>query len=332
MRVSPFLPIPVILVIVVLLLLMKRKGWWNYTRQIIVAVLIFLVNLRILIPTGEMIEVTNNVDILFVIDNTISMLAEDYDGEERRIDAVKKDVETIVDEFVGSRFAVISFNDQASVMVPYTTEKENVMLAVSSLEGRSRTYAGGSSINVVYNKMKDYLEGSYIADKDKEEDEDKEERVQIVFFISDGEMNTGDRLKSFDKMAEFINGGAVLGYGTEEGGKMRVRNYTSSQETTILEYFDREKVRYVEAVSKIDEKTLKNLADEMNLDYYHMEDKKDAFDVADDIHDKIDSGEMTPGSTPQMGYGETYHIFAIILFVFLMYDLIYYGMKMGRGQ
>ena len=331
MRVSPFLPIPVILVIVVLLLIMKRKGWWNYTRQIIVAILIFLVNLRILIPTGEVVEVSNNIDILFVIDNTISMLAEDYDGEDRRIDAVKKDVETIVDDFIGARFAVIQFNDQASVMVPYTTEKENVMLAVTSLEGRSRTYAGGSSINVVYSKMKDYLEGSYNA-KNDDEDEDEEERIQIVFFISDGEMNTGDNLKSFERMAEFINGGAVLGYGTEEGGKMKVRNYTSSQEKTILEYFDRDKMRYVEAVSKIDEKTLKKLADEMNLDYYHMEKPKDAKELAGDIHDKIDSGEMTPDVKPQMGYGETYHIFAIILFVFLMYDLVYYGMKMGRGQ
>ena len=331
MRVSPFLPIPVILVIVVLLLIMKRKGWWNYTRQIIVAILIFLVNLRILIPTGEVVEVSNNIDILFVIDNTISMLAEDYDGEDRRIDAVKKDVETIVDDFIGARFAVIQFNDQASVMVPYTTEKENVMLAVTSLEGRSRTYAGGSSINVVYSKMKDYLEGSYNA-KNDDEDEDEEERIQIVFFISDGEMNTGDNLKSFERMAEFINGGAVLGYGTEEGGKMKVRNYTSSQEMTILEYFDRDKMRYVEAVSKIDEKTLKKLADEMNLDYYHMEKPKDAKELAGDIHDKIDSGEMTPDVKPQMGYGETYHIFAIILFVFLMYDLVYYGMKMGRGQ
>lgn len=331
MRVSPFLPIPVILVIVVLFLIMKRKGWWNYTRQIIVAILIFLVNLRILIPTGEVVEVSNNIDILFVIDNTISMLAEDYDGEDRRIDAVKKDVETIVDDFIGARFAVIQFNDQASVMVPYTTEKENVMLAVTSLEGRSRTYAGGSSINVVYSKMKDYLEGSYNA-KNDDEDEDEEERIQIVFFISDGEMNTGDNLKSFERMAEFINGGAVLGYGTEEGGKMKVRNYTSSQEKNILEYFDRDKMRYVEAVSKIDEKTLKKLADEMNLDYYHMEKPKDAKELAGDIHDKIDSGEMTPDVKPQMGYGETYHIFAIILFVFLMYDLVYYGMKMGRGQ
>ena len=331
MRVSPFLPIPVILVIVVLLLIMKRKGWWNYTRQIIVAILIFLVNLRILIPTGEVVEVSNNIDILFVIDNTISMLAEDYDGEDRRIDAVKKDVETIVDDFIGARFAVIQFNDQASVMVPYTTEKENVMLAVTSLEGRSRTYAGGSSINVVYSKMKDYLEGSYNA-KNDDEDEDEEERIQIVFFISDGEMNTGDNLKSFERMAEFINGGAVLGYGTEEGGKMKVRNYTSSQEKNILEYFDRDKMRYVEALSKIDEKTLKKLADEMNLDYYHMEKPKDAKELAGDIHDKIDSGEMTPDVKPQMGYGETYHIFAIILFVFLMYDLVYYGMKMGRGQ
>ncbi|SCW56466.1 Ca-activated chloride channel family protein [Ruminococcaceae bacterium YRB3002] len=327
MTVNPFVPIPVILIICALMIVMKRRGVWNFIRQIIVAILIFLVNLRILIPTGEVVTVNNDIDILFVVDNTISMLAEDYNGGDRRMDAVRKDVSEIVDEFPGARYALISFNDNAQVMVPYTTEKENITVALDSLQGRSMTYAKGSSINVVYNKLRDYLEGTYFQ-KDEEENDD---RIQLVFFISDGEMNTGDKLKSFDRLAEYINGGAVLGYGTTAGGVMHVREYSSSEETQLLTYYDSQG-RATTATSKIDEKILKQIAGDLELDYKHMMDPGDVWDVTDELHAKIEAGEMSENKAAGMGYAETYWIFAAVLFAFLIYDLIYYGTKMGRGQ
>ncbi|MBR2523844.1 MAG: VWA domain-containing protein [Clostridiales bacterium] len=330
MTINPLIPIPVMIVICALVIVMKRKGAWNFIRQIIVAILLFLINIRIMIPTGEVVEFNNNIDILFVVDNTISMLAEDYDGDKRRIDGVRNDVSKIIDDFEGARYAVISFNDMANVMVPYTSDKTNVMQALNSLEGRSKTYAGGSSINVVYNTMKDYLAGTYSTHgRDDEEETDK---IQLVFFISDGEMNTGDRLKSFDRLADYINGGYVLGYGTKDGGTMRVREYTASEEMTLLTYYD-ENGRIQTAVSKIDERTLKQLAEDMGLSYAHITDNGDIWEVIDDLQDRIETGEMTGTEQEGMiGYAETYYIFAALLFVFLIYDLVYYGLKMGRGQ
>jgi len=325
MTINPFIPIPVMVLITVLLIIMKRKGAWNFIRQIIIAILIFIINLRPMIPTDEIPSYSNNIDILFVVDNTISMLAEDYNGEERRMDGVRSDILKIVDDFEGARFALISFNDTAMVMSPYTTEKENIIMAASSLEGRSMNSASGSSINVVYNTLRDYLEGTYMDD-----DEEEEERIQLVFFISDGEMNTRDKLKSFDRLSEYIDGGAVLGYGTKSGGVMHVREYSSSEETSLLTYYEGGSQKT--AVSKIDEKTLNQLADDMGLDYYHMEDTGDVWDLIDNIQAKIEAGEMTDSDEKGQGYDELYYIFAAILFALLIYELVYYGIKMGRGQ
>ena len=41
-----------------------------------------------------------------------------------------------------------------------------------------------------------------------------------VFFITDGEITNNDSLESFSKASKYIDYGAVLGYGTKEGGKM----------------------------------------------------------------------------------------------------------------
>ena len=198
MTINPFIPIPVMCLIVVLLIITKRKGVWNFIRQIIVALLIFMVNLRIAIPTDEVVNYSNNIDILFVVDNTISMMAEDFDGDGIRMEAVRNDIMKIVDDFEGSRFALISFNDMATVMTPYTTEKENIQVAVNSLEGRSINSAKGSSINVVYNTLRDYLEGSYV------DDDEGEDRIVITL------INSPQLAKLSEEFQEYLFVRAIL--------------------------------------------------------------------------------------------------------------------------
>ena len=51
-----------------------------------------------MIPNGKAKTIADNLDILFVIDTTISMIAEDYDNNETRLSAVKKDCEYIIED------------------------------------------------------------------------------------------------------------------------------------------------------------------------------------------------------------------------------------------
>ena len=327
MSINPFIPIPIMVIICAGLIVMKRRGVWNFIRQIMIAVLLFMVNLRILIPSDHVENYSNNVKILFVVDNTISMLAEDYNGSERRMDGVRRNISDIMDNFEGARYALISFNDiNGNVLVPYTTDKKNVIQAANSLEGRSKIYASGTSFNKVYTTLKDYLEGTFRV----REEETQDSSIQLVFFISDGENNTKDTIKSFDSLAQHIDGGCVLGYGTTAGGIMRVKEYSSSEQPEVLTYYENGKK--MTALSKIDEKNLKKLAGELGISYSHITRDEDVWSVVDSIKDKIDSGEMTASATEGMGSIETYYIFAAGLFVFLLYDLIYYGRKIGRGQ
>ena len=61
-----------------------------------------------MVPGKDVTNLSNNVDVLFVIDNTISMLAEDYDGDGRRMDAVKEDCKYIMEQFPGASFSVVT--------------------------------------------------------------------------------------------------------------------------------------------------------------------------------------------------------------------------------
>ena len=92
MIINPIIPIWLMAVICIILLVLKRKGIFPYIRQIIVILLLFVINLRIMIP--DEIEVSSpkiDAKVIFVIDNTISMNAVDYNGETERLEGAKTD-------------------------------------------------------------------------------------------------------------------------------------------------------------------------------------------------------------------------------------------------
>ncbi|MCQ2532213.1 MAG: VWA domain-containing protein [Saccharofermentans sp.] len=333
MILNPFIPLPIMGVICVLLLIMKRRGAWNYIKQIIIVLLIFGMNMRLMIPTDKAIVVDNQVDILFVFDNTISMLAEDHGTDnDRRIDGAKKDVKKIIDAFPGARFALITFNNRADLVVPYTMEGDLVLETVDNLEGILSANADGTSLNISIDKMYDTLYHNLEISDNEDENFAKggiPKRIQLVFYISDGEITNHESLDSFEDVSEFVDSGAVLGYGTSSGGIMKVPDYYGNYET--LKYYNNN-FDNVTARSYIDEDNLEMIAEDMGIEYYHIKGNKDINDVIDDITDQIDDGEFITREAKMEGYKETYHFFAMGLILFVSVDYVYTRLKMRRER
>ena len=319
MKIHPIIPIWLMAVICVGMLVMKRKGTWNYIRQILIVALLFTINLRIMVFSHDVPKTVLNVDVLLVVDDSMSMLAEDFDGEGRRLDAVKEDCEYIMDKMDGCQFSLISFGNYAYRLAPFTSDKDIVLTALEHLEGQTQYYAQGTSLNLPFPVMLDALRSNQERD---------EERVQIVFFFSDGEITSkNEKLGSYADAEEYIVTGAVLGYGTEEGGRMKVLSYEG-------DYGERFYMKtrgadgYTDyALSKIDEDNLQAIADDLGVEYYHIETPTDMRDIVSGIMDELDE-YATSGESGTEGYSETYYWFAIPLVALLVYDLIYYKRRL----
>ncbi|MBQ4185859.1 MAG: VWA domain-containing protein [Clostridiales bacterium] len=318
MKTNPIIPIWLMAIICIGMLVMKRKGVWNFIRQILIVSLLFTLNLRIMVFSHEVEKLELNVDVLFVIDDSMSMLAEDFDGDGRRIDAVKETCEYIMDKMEGCRFSVISFGNYAYRLVPYTSDINVVSSAINNLEGQTKYVAQGTSLNLPYQTMLETLENNYDKDGD---------RMQVVFFFSDGEITSkNEKLASYEDAAEYIGTGAVLGFGTEKGGKMLVHSYAGDLSTPFYMQTRDKSGKMVDAISKIDEDNLQSIADDMGIGYYHIEEATDARDVVTDISDAIDA-YASEGAAGTEGYIDIYYWFAIALAALLLYDLIYYKRK-----
>lgn len=319
MKLHPIIPIWLMAILCVLMLVMKRKGVWNYIRQILIVALLFAINLRPMVFSFELEKEDLNVDVLFVFDNTMSMLAEDFDGENRRIDAAKEDCMYIMDKFEGARFGLISFGNRADLMSPYTDDKTNIIAALDSLQGETMYYASCTSLNLPFELMLKTLSNHYNRFED---------RVQVVFFLSDGEITEkNEKLGSYARAEEFIVSGAVLGYGTEEGGYMKVRAYNDDYTEPDYMMTYSEDGDYGRAVSKIDEANLESIADDLGIAYCHMDNPDTIRDLVDEISEELDDYSVE-GISKTAGYVDTYYWFAIPLVALLVYDLIYYKRRL----
>ena len=279
-----------------------------------IIVLLFVINLRIMVPGNDISNISGNVDILFVIDNTISMLAEDYNGNGRRIDAVKEDCGYIMEQFPGASFSVVSFGNSVERMVPYTIDATMALQAIEVLDGESEYYAKGTSLNDVMEAMEGILDN-------------ERETYKIIFFISDGEIVSSEKLKSYSGLDRFIDAGVVLGYGTSEGGAMRPVKYAwDDEEPEYLYYYD-DDYNEIKDISKIDEDNLKQIASDFGIDYIHMTKQSRIHSEVEELQEMISKQAVYNESDGKSGYEETYFIFVIPLILLMIFDYIYYKRK-----
>ena len=267
-------------------------------RMFCILALVFLINLRVMKERGDMDVEMKNVDVLFVTDTTISMWAEDYDGRKPRMEGVQKDIQYIMNELYGGSFALIRFDNRSQILAPFTQDADTVADALETIKAPDRYYATGSSLNTAYEDMEKLLKSS----------EKKEGRQTYLFFISDGEITDDSELRSFHDLAALTDGGAVLGYGTAEGGKMsdgRYHSYVTDPDT------------WQAAVSCIDEDNLRKIASDLGIEYIHMNSSRNVQAVCSGIRQ---ASSAVSGRKDAVVYDDTYYQYAYPLILLLLLE------------
>jgi len=195
---------------------------------------------------------SQNLDVFLVIDNSISMTAEDYNGDSPRLAGVNQDIEDLLAAHSGARFSVVCFANTASERLGLTTDALAVMSVVETIKPPPEPYAGGTSIDAPLKLMAQVIGRAAEANPG---------RGRLVYFFSDGEQTRGARVKSFGELKDLVNGGAVFGYGSEQGGRMPASDGLGGPFT-----LDAQRQA---ALSRIDQAALAKIADEAGLGYHH---------------------------------------------------------------
>ncbi len=184
--------------------------FFTLMRLTIIYILALMIGLRPVMVETKYEFATKNLDVLFVVDNTISMWAQDYHGKKERMKGVAADASIIIDELAGSNFGLGTFDDTSHVLSPFTQDMQHIKDLFDTFKSPDSYYARGSDLSKPYQDIEALLLSS----------SRKENRKTIVFYMSDGEITNGKELRDYSELAQYIDAGAVLGYGSEAGGRM----------------------------------------------------------------------------------------------------------------
>lgn len=319
MIVKPIIPIWLMIILCIAMLVLifvkptkvKKYKIINICTKVTIVILLFLINLRFMIPNGDATLITSDLKVLFVVDTTVSMRALDYNGEEERIKGVINDCCYIIDELAGSRFSIIKFGDEAKRIIPFTNDSDMAQNEIKALRLENDFYANGSSMNLSKDLLEETLENEINNHNDSN---------IVLFFISDGEITKeNEKLESFSKMAKYIDNGAVLGYGTKEGAQMLSSSSSDSDnETKYVTYY--EGYKRITGISKIDEKNLKHLASDLDIDYIQMSKTSNIDYKLREIKKNLASSQNKEGKVKS--YNDIYYYFAIPLVILLIFNFI----------
>ena len=171
---------------------------------------------------------------------------------------MEADIAAVTEALPGARYSVITFDQATRVRLPLTTDSNALEAALETLLPEPSEYSRGSSITAANERLGRMLEQA---------DERTPDRGRVVFYLGDGEQTAAEPPAPFTIDRRLVNGGAVLGYGTTEGGRMKAtRSRFDSTVTYIIDPATGEDARSV-----IGEDNLRAIGEQMGLPYVHRE-------------------------------------------------------------
>lgn len=262
-RLEPLMPLwasvpllGLLLIFCVVLLVLRPRQRVAWLRRTLMVLLLLVVALRPVTPLeGEQTQ-RMNANVFFVVDRTGSMNAEDYAGDQPRLEGVKADMERIMGMTEGARYSIIAFDSTATEQLPLTTDAGAATAWVDTLTTEPTAYSKGSNVDRPLTSLLTALQET--------EREDPDSHI-LVYFLSDGE-NTDEReSESFGQANPMVDGGAVLGYGTPTGGPMKAQGGENHGEYIPSPDGD-------QGISTIDQGQLEKIAADLGVPYIHRTD------------------------------------------------------------
>lgn len=251
---------PVVAVAIMTMVKPAKRGapLWLWVMRLVMLLACFVMLLRPGIPGGATQTLATDTDIVLVVDTTASIVAEDWDGDKPRLDGVRADIQAIVEAYPGARFALITFDAAADLRVPLTTDTTALISSLDVLRPEVTSQSRGSSVGIAARMLGDTLSNAA---------ESSPDRSRMVFYFGDGEQTDGSTPESFADSAKLTDAGGVFGYGTQEGGPMKLT--TGSVDGADGGYGGYIQYQGANAMSVIDETNLQAIAEQLGVEYQH---------------------------------------------------------------
>ncbi|MGK0253241.1 MAG: Ca-activated chloride channel family protein [Mariniflexile sp.] len=209
------------------------------------------------------------VDIVFAVDVSKSMLAEDI--APNRLEKAKQLVTQIINNLASDRVGIIAYAGKAFPQLPITTDYASAKMFLQSMN-TDMLSSQGTAINEAIKLATTYYD-------------DEEQTNRVLIIISDGE----DHSKEATAVAEEANEAGIriftIGVGEVQGGPI-----PEKRNGIVINYKKDNQGETV--ITRLDEETLKNIAAEANGIYINGKNTSDVVKTIGDLLNAMDKKEF----------------------------------------
>jgi len=213
---------------------------------------------------------SEGVDIVFAVDVSKSMLAEDV--APNRLEKSKQLVTQIINNLISDRVGIIAYAGKAFPQLPITTDYAAAKMFLQSMN-TDMLSSQGTAINEAITLATTYFD-------------DEEQTNRILIIISDGEDHSNVATDAAEEAASLGIRIFTIGVGDVKGGPIPIKN----QNGVVLNYKKDNAGETV--ITRLDEETLKTIAKNANGAYINGKNTSDVIAKIKDVLDKMDKKEF----------------------------------------
>ena len=209
------------------------------------------------------------VDVVFALDVSTSMLAEDI--APNRLEKSKQLVRQIINTLAGDRIGIIGYAGSAFPQVPITTDFSSARLFLSGMN-TNMVSSQGTAMTQAIEMAETYYN-------------DIEQKNRVLFLISDGEDHQGD----YASIAAQANEKGIkiytIGVGTPAGARIPIKR------GGLVQSYKRDKDNQV-VITKLNKETLQEIAQAANGEYLDGSNTKELVEQVQNILAGMDKKEF----------------------------------------
>ena len=249
---------------------------------------------------GGAIEEVKSVgkDIFLLIDISKSMDA--HDIAPSRIEKVKFEIKKIIEAFTSDYLGIISFSSEAFMQCPLTFD-DNMLFIVMEALNTGQISSGGTDFAPA-------LEMALHKLNIQQKNTSQKSRSKVVILISDGEDFGEETIQAAKKLKEEQVRLFTMGVGTANGSRIPTGNGFKTRNGELI-------------VSKLNAKSLADIAKIAGGTYYEISDRKDdiqkLIQEIGDIEGELRSIKEVDASANK------YHYFLAVAFILMLADFIW---------
>lgn len=212
---------------------------------------------------------SQGVDIVFAVDVSKSMLAEDI--APNRLEKSKQLVREIINSLASDRIGIIAYAGKAFPQLPITTDYAAAKMFLGNMN-TDMLSSQGTAIHEAIQLATTYFD-------------DEEQTNRVLIIISDGEDHEGEALDIAEEANDLGIRILTVGVGDTKGGPIPIK-----RNGIVLNYKKDNSGETV--ITRLDETTLKEIAEETNGVYINGNNTAEVVESIKDVLDKMDKKEF----------------------------------------